>query len=106
MSVWTLGRRAYNFQQAFPNNSAAWFNIVREAGHPVMIATWIIGNDFRNRSPLYGTYPPGLLERVYALFPDVMALANFEDHPSVLHVFSGDVPPDRRWVRLDRKSVV
>lgn len=43
---------------------------------------WIMGNDYRVASGLYGGYPPTYLARVKALFPDKR---------SVLHLFSGHV---------------
>ncbi len=37
-----------------------------------MYGTWLLGNDYRNRSSFYGAYPPGFLKRLAALFPDVV----------------------------------
>jgi hypothetical protein len=50
-----------------------------------VVGTWIMGNDFRVKSNLYGGYPAGYLKRVRALFPD---------KKRVLHVFSGKVDLD------------
>ena len=47
-----------------------------------MVGTWIMGNDYRVKSGLYGGYPAGYLKRIAALFPD---------RKRVLHVFSGKV---------------
>lgn len=44
---------------------------------------WVLGNDYRNRTPFYGAYPPAYLRRVMALFPDKRR---------VLHLFSGSLP--------------
>lgn len=46
------------------------------------VGTWIMGNDYRVRSGLYGGYPAGYLRRVKALFPEKQR---------VLHLFSGKV---------------
>lgn len=47
-----------------------------------VVGTWIMGNDYRVKSGLYGGYPAGYLRRVKALFPDKQR---------VLHLFSGKV---------------
>lgn len=43
---------------------------------------WVLGNNYRNKSKLYGAFPPGILNRIYAMFPFV---------GSTLHVFSGSL---------------
>jgi hypothetical protein len=47
-----------------------------------VVGTWIMGNDYRVQSGLYGGYPAGYLRRIKALFPD---------KEQVLHLFSGKV---------------
>lgn len=47
-----------------------------------VVGTWVMGNDYRVKSGLYGGYPAGYLRRVRAMFPD-------KKH--VLHLFSGKV---------------
>lgn len=47
-----------------------------------VVGTWIMGNDYRVKSSLYGGYPAGYLKRVKSLFPD---------KKNVLHLFSGKV---------------
>ena len=44
---------------------------------------WIMGNDYRSRSTLYGAYPPNYLRRVQSMFPDA---------DNILHLFSGSLP--------------
>jgi hypothetical protein len=68
---------------AFPSSR---FTLVEEKGRPVAYARWLLGNDYRNRSTYYGAYPPGLMDRVRALFPDLSGRRR------VLHVFSGSLP--------------
>ena len=53
---------------------------------------WFLGNDYRNKTPYYGAYPPRYLDRVNALFP--------EPDLDVLHLFAGSVTPGR-YTRLD-----
>ena len=56
-----------------------------------MEGTWILGNNYRTKSTLYGSYPPAYLERVRALCPET----------PVLHCFSGSLPPISGEVRID-----
>lgn len=84
----TLRDRMEAFSAAFPKNTPAWPRLVQEAGHDVLYATWVLGNDYRNKTHFYGSYPPSYLQRVLALFPDV-------DATRVLHVFSGSLPKGR-----------
>ncbi len=44
---------------------------------------WVMGNNYKG-SGFYGSYPPGYLKRVMALFPDAK---------NVLHLFSGSLQP-------------
>lgn len=94
----TLADRAAAFAQAYPRWPASWPHVVREQGRDVLYATWVLGNDYRNRSGYYGAYPPGYLDRVRALFPDVPPAGT-------LHVFAGLVPP-AAGVRLDLNPAV
>lgn len=81
----TLEDRAAAFNAAFAKWPASHLHVVEEQGQPVLYGRWLIGNDYRNRSPLYGAYPAGYLARVLALFPDA------GEH--VLHAFAGSLPP-------------
>ena len=47
-----------------------------------IVGTWIMGNNYRVKSGLYGGYPHGYLKRIRALFPD---------KKNILHLFSGCV---------------
>lgn len=78
-------------------------NYVRVTGFPRslfegedgrVVGTWIMGNDYKVSSGLYGGYPAGYLKRIKALFPDKKA---------VLHVFSGQV--DRKIMPGDTVDV-
>jgi hypothetical protein len=54
---------------------------------------WVLGNDYKNKSPikLYGSFPPNLLRRVMAFFPD---------KKEILHAFSGSLPKGD-YTRID-----
>jgi hypothetical protein len=64
-----------------------------------LYGVWLLGNQYRNPSHYYGAFPPSLLPRVWALFPEIAG--------RVLHVCSGSLTapataqPGRQVVRLD-----
>jgi len=82
----TIEERAQSFREAYPQWPAAWPWLVEEKGETVLYAVWVLGNDYRTRSPLYGAYPHGYLPRIQTLFPD-------RDETNTLHAFAGSVPP-------------
>lgn len=86
----SLSDRIAAFERAYPKWRASWPRLVREQNRDVLYATWLIGNDYRNATKFYGSYPPGYLARVMSLFP--------AKDQRVLHVFSGSLPkgPYRR----------
>lgn len=88
----TLAARCDAFTRAYAKWPASWPWLVREQDRDVLYAVWVIGNDYRNRSALYGAYPAGYLQRVAALFPDA--------GDDILHAFSGSLPPGP-YSRLD-----
>lgn len=90
----TLQERARAFESAFAKWPASWPRLVKEQGRDVLYATWLIGQDYRNATKFYGSYPPGYLARVMALFPDVPRGMH------ILHVFSGSLPAGN-YHRLD-----
>jgi hypothetical protein len=100
-----LQDRCELYKAAFPEFPASWPWIGYERGLPVIYAVWVIGNDYRNRSKLYGAYPRGYLERVLALFPDIVAESKRDvargGYPAILHAFSGSVRKNRLWIRMD-----
>jgi hypothetical protein len=85
----TLRDRADAYRAAFPARPP--LQVVKEQGGDVLYGTWLCGNDYRNRSTFYGSYPPGYLDRVLALFPDVVS-SDVDGSVSVLHAFSGSLP--------------
>lgn len=87
----TLQERSLSFATAFPLYKAAWPTIVQEQRRDVLYATWVLGNDYRAKTPLYGAYPPGYLARMDALFPE---------DANTLHAFSGSLP-EGPYARLD-----
>lgn len=88
----TLVERAEAFARAFPDRPASHLHVVQEQGHDVLYATWLIGQDYRNKTRFYGAYPAGYLDRVMALFPDRQAEAQIGGFMTTLHVFSGSLP--------------
>lgn len=89
----TLAERVDAFKAAYAKWPASWPWLVTERGLPVFYAVWVIGNDYRNKTALYGAYPPGFLPRVLALFPD-------SDGDDLLHAFSGSLAPGH-YTRVD-----
>jgi hypothetical protein len=93
----TLQERCDAFAAAYGKWPAARPHVVREDDREVIYATWVIGNDYRNKTPYYGAFPAGFLDRLMALYPD---------HPqrsgeySVLHAFSGSLPKGN-YLRCD-----
>lgn len=88
----TTPERLDAFMRAYAKWPSAWPLLAPEQGREVLYGVWVIGQDYRNRSPLYGAYPHGYLPRVLALFPDA--------GDNVLHAFSGSLPPGP-YSRLD-----
>ena len=83
--MYSLSERASMYNKAFPK-------------YPPLVTTdrwlygvWEIGNDYRNKTRLYGAYPPRYLDRVMSMFPDAI---------SIMHLFSGSLPPGP-YTRVD-----
>lgn len=93
MAMMTLADRAAAYREKFRKWPASWPWMVSEQGRDVLYGIWVIGNDYRNKSALYGAYPRGYLDRVFALYPDV-------EPRLTLHVFSGSLANDAT-TRLD-----
>ncbi len=81
----TLADRACAFILQYPDWPGAWPHLSHEQGRDVLYATWVLGQNYQNRNPLYGSYPPGYLERVTTMFPDARGKRQ------VLHAFSGSL---------------
>lgn len=67
--------RSYNELTPYPESLFV-------SGDGRIVGTWIMGNNYRATSPIYGSYPHGYLRRVRALFPEKKA---------ALHLFAGEV---------------
>lgn len=100
MTQMLMAERLEHFKQAYPTNQASWPWLVREQKRAVLYGVWVIGNDYRNKSGFYGSYPPSYLARVAALFPDVNPMNHAEGRLTTLHVFSGSLPAGD-YVRCD-----
>ena len=83
----TLQQRCDSYAETFPD----WPPPRVENGR--ISGIWMLGNNYRSRSDLYGAYPPGYLNRVRALFPDLIG-------KMVMHLFSGSLPPGP-YTRVD-----
>ncbi len=84
MKNYSLADRAMFYNKAFPKFPAPrtddrWLDSI-----------WVLGNDYRG-SGYYGSYPPNYLKRVQSMFPDAT---------SILHLFSGSLPPGN-YIRYD-----
>lgn len=81
--------RATFYEHAFPEFAEAGSKFVRGTsadGGQTIYGTFFGGQDYKNKSKLYGAYPPRYLERVFSLFPD----AN-----KILHLFSGSLTKEQ-----------
>lgn len=88
----TLFDRAAAYASRYQHFPASHLHVEREAGGTCLYGVWLIGNDYRNKTSFYGSYPPGYLNRVMALFPDVEAFNSREGRITTMHVFSGSLP--------------
>lgn len=73
---------AYNARWAKRYPDSRLYSESEKAIHGV----WSPGNDYRNKSAMYGAYPRGYLERILALFPDA---------ERILHLFSGSLTAEQ-----------
>lgn len=81
----TSAQRAQAHAAAFPDRAkhGGGFHVgVTAAGNEALYAVVQGGQNYRNKSRLYGAYPPAFLPTVFALFPDAKR---------VLHLFSGSL---------------
>lgn len=88
----TWEQRVEHFRKEYARYPASWPFLVHEKDRDVIYAIWVLGHDYRNKSRLYGAYPPDYVNRVHALFPD---------RQSTLHAFSGVMPESEEYWRLD-----
>lgn len=86
----TVRDRVLSYCSAFPQWPASWPTY--HDGR--MYGMWMLGQDYRNKSRLYGAYPPNYLDRVGAFFPDARP-------GRILHLFSGSLPVSDDYLRLD-----
>jgi SAM-dependent methyltransferase len=96
-AITTNVTRAANYHATFPR-----FPPTLLADDRWLHGTWFLGNDYRSRSGYYGSYPPGYLKRVRAIFLD------YDASWRVLHLFAGSVPHDNPLpgIRVDVNSAV
>ena len=81
----TLRERVDAYKHTFKRWPGSWPTLgISPDGRETMQAVWVIGNDYRNKTTFYGSYPRSYLDRVMAMYPDA--------GDSVLHAFSGSLP--------------
>ena len=89
----TPADRAALYNRAFPDRPPLAVHTNR-AGRTWVYGIWEIGNDYRSKNGYYGSYPPGYVARVQAMFPDMPMTRT-------LHLFSG--PLNEPGIKLDRR---
>jgi hypothetical protein len=75
------------YAAAFPDFPTMWHS------KGWILGVWNIGNNYKG-SGYHGSYPSSYLKRITSLFPDCK---------KVLHLFSGSLPEDKRYTRVDIK---
>jgi hypothetical protein len=71
-----LEDRVNNYHNKFPKYSKLLIN------NNVIEGIWVMGNNYKTKSNLYGAYPHGYLKRIYSMFPKT---------DKTLHLFSGSI---------------
>jgi len=75
-----------NYHETFPNYPPSLF-----LSNNQIIGLWVMGNNYTTKTSLYGAYPYGYLNRIYALFPPIK--------DKTLHLFSGSI--DDEYDKVD-----
>ena len=58
-----------------------------------ILGIWVMGNNYTTKTNLYGAYPHGYLESIYALFPLIPQKS--------LHLFSGSLEDNEDYDKVD-----
>jgi hypothetical protein len=85
----TVPQRIEAHRDAFPDRAGhgGGFQLGRTAhGDEALYGVVMGGQDYRNKSKLYGAYPPSYLPTVFSLFPDAQR---------ILHLFSGSLTAEQ-----------
>lgn len=77
--------RVRRYAAAFPDFPSMWHS------KGWILGVWNVGNDYKG-SGYHGSYPNSYLKRITSLFPDCK---------KVLHLFSGSLPKDKKYTRVD-----
>ena len=75
------------YHKKFPNYSKLIIN------RGIIEGIWVMGNNYTTKTNLYGAYPHGYLERIYALFPLIPQKS--------LHLFSGSLADNEDYDKVD-----
>lgn len=89
--------RSYNGSTWGVRYPASRLWVQQERGRDVLYGFWLIGNDYRATTPIYGSYPPHYLDRMAAIFPDI---GGRDGRREILHAFSGGLGPGE-YTRCD-----
>ncbi len=82
-----LQERINNYHNTFPKYSKLLIN------NNCIEGIWVMGNNYRTKSNLYGAYPHGYLKRIESLFPLIKN--------KTLHLFSGSLPDSDDYDKVD-----
>ena len=82
-----LKDRVNNYHIKFPKYSKLIIN------RDCIEGIWVMGNNYKTKTNLYGAYPHGYLERIYSLFPLIPKKS--------LHLFSGSLPESDEYDKVD-----
>ena len=77
----------------YNNNRGIYSPLILHNGK--VIGFWLVGNNYHNKSSLFGAYPPSYLERMRLLFNEEYR------YGLVLHLFSGSIPATTNELTLD-----
>jgi hypothetical protein len=84
----TLEQRIASYERAFPKCKGTLWIATTTKGRRTrrwLYGHFAIGNEYRNDSRYYGAYPRTYLDRIAALFPEMLPA-------DTLHAFSGSLP--------------
>jgi len=88
----SLSERAKSYNNKFRNFSKQAPLVVTNRW---LYGVWMIGNNYQSKQKYYGEYPPGYLNRIFSLFPDI------KSNQSILHLFSGSLDKEIFGLKLD-----
>ena len=82
-----LEERINNYHKTFSSYSKLLIN------RGVIEGIWVMGNNYKTKTNLYGAYPHGYLDRIYTLYPLIKG--------KTLHLFSGSIEDSEDYDKVD-----